>query len=402
MRKTLLPIIFTVLSSPLWADNTVENTADLNQTDREESEFTSDEHLEEGFLTSYLNRALERTMTTSATDTDNKVQYGRKVTDYVSVPKFGGYVIGSYKYSDQDGSKGGPGFNARLIRLYVDGTILRDFKYRIQVEMNGSPHIKDFSLDWQHWKEFGIKIGQYKRCFTFENPYNPWDVGDGDYATVVKKFAGMGDHNGEASMGGRDQGIQLHGDILPIGKDKHRLFHYELGLYNGQGINASDKNGRKDFIGTLQVQPVKDLIVGAFYWNGNTVINGVTVDRKRWEIGARYETDDWTARAEYIRSNGHIASCYDPTTDTFTDNGKADGWYVSVGVPFAKWLKTYFKYDVYRKDASNSTMRTAYSICPNFQLHRNLRFQVQYLYVNDKTAMDKHHNEVWVQSYVRF
>lgn len=317
-------------------------------------------------------------------------KYGRKITDYVSVPKFGGYLVGSYKYSDQDGAKGGPGFDCRYVRLYVDGTILKDFKYRIQLEMNGSPHLKDFFVDWQHWKEFGVKLGQYKRCFTFENPYNPWDVGSGDYSQLTKKFSGMGDHTGEKSMGGRDLGIQVHGDAFPISEDKHRLLHYELGIYNGQGINAKDKNGRKDFIGTIQFQPIKNLYIGGFYWNGNTVLeeNGaeVTKDRNRWGVGAKYETTEWSARAEYAR-----------------DKDKADAWYATVGIPCTPWLKTYLKYDVYRSGGNADSMKSIYSIIPNFQLHKNLLIQLQYNYVYDKTSTkDKHYNEVWVETYVRF
>ncbi len=150
----------------------------------------------------------------TATAQDNQTpEYGYKQTGFASTPKFGGYIIGGYKYSDQDGANGGPGFNCRLIRLYVDGSIFNDFKYRIQLQMNGqNPHVKDFYLEWAKYKEFSVKIGQFKRAFTFENPMNPWDVGVGDYSFLVQKMAGMGDRLGEANMGGRDQGLQIQGD----------------------------------------------------------------------------------------------------------------------------------------------------------------------------------------------
>ena len=95
-------------------------------------------------------------------------EYGYKVSDFVSKPKVGGYIIGGYKYSDQEGAHGGPGFNCRLIRLYVDGSIFNDFKYRIQFQANGtSPHVKDFFIEWAKYKEFSVKLGQFKRAFTF-------------------------------------------------------------------------------------------------------------------------------------------------------------------------------------------------------------------------------------------
>ncbi len=49
--------------------------------------------------------------------------YGYQQTGFQSTPKVGGYIIGSYKYSDLEGAHNGPGFGLRLIRLYVDGSI---------------------------------------------------------------------------------------------------------------------------------------------------------------------------------------------------------------------------------------------------------------------------------------
>ena len=46
-----------------------------------------------------------------------KPEYGYKVSDFMSKPKFGGYIIGGHKYSDLEGANGGPGYNCRLIRL---------------------------------------------------------------------------------------------------------------------------------------------------------------------------------------------------------------------------------------------------------------------------------------------
>ena len=112
----------------------------------EDNEFESEERLESGFLTSYLNKAIENGMASNAEpEKSDEMKYGRTVTQYVSAPKFGGYVIGRYQYSDQDGKKGGPGFNQRLVRFYVDGTILKDFAYRIQIQTNNDGfHMKDF------------------------------------------------------------------------------------------------------------------------------------------------------------------------------------------------------------------------------------------------------------------
>lgn len=368
-----------------------------------------------GFVTELLNRSIEKAM--PADDVTESVEYGRKVTKYVTAPKFGGYMIGSYKYSDQQGKHGGDGFGARLIRLYVDGTVLRDFDYRLQLEVNGDPgankgpHVKDFFVEYKHFKEFKVKFGQFKRCFTFENPYNPWDVGVGDYTQLAKKLAGFTDYSGgEGSVysnGGRDIGIQVQGDLFPIGSDKHRLVHYQAAVYNGQGINHADANRTKDLIGTVQVQPVKDLYIGVFGWLGNMQYNQITVDRHRWAASAKYEHNGWSARAEYAHHAGYRLADYETVAGeqqlkVAHGNGRADAWYATVGVPVTPWFKCYVKYDAYRDNAANGRLRSIYSIAPNFQLHRNLMFQAQYNHVTDKTASDRHYNEVWGMVYVRF
>ena len=331
-----------------------------------------------------------------------ELQYGRKVTDFTTGPKFGGFFVGKYTYTDQDGKNNGDGLSQRMARVYVDGTILTDFKYRVQVQFNNDKfHMKDYFVEWAHWKEFSVKVGQYKRAFLFENPYNPWDVGFGDYSQITKMFSGMGDYCGEpSSTGGRDQGIQFQGDLFPVA-DGYRLLHYQVQLMNGQGINTGDANARKDVIGTLQLQPIKDLYIGVFGWKGNYTSNGVTVDRNRWAVSAKYEHNSWSARAEYAKSEGHKISEYNDVDGTFSGAGKADGWYAAVGAPVNDWFKVYAKYDVYRDQASEESMNTIYSIAPNFQIHKNLMLQLQYNYVDNKLT-SSHWNELWAEIYVRF
>ncbi len=332
-------------------------------------------------------------------------QMGRNLTDFVSKPKFGAYFIGKYSYTDKDGANGGDGFTQRFIRAYVDGSILTDFNYRVQVQMNNASfHMKDYYLEWARFPEFQVKIGQYKRAFTFENPYNPWDVGLGDYSQVVRQLAGISDRNGEnTACGGRDQGLQFQGYLFPSRSGNFRYLHYQFQLMNGQGINSADANKNKDVLGTLQFQPIRGLWFGVFGWIGKFSKDDITVDRKRWALSAKLEHDGWSGRIEYARSQGYKISDFNKTTGQFSGSDKADGWYAAVGVPCTEWLKVYAKYDAYRDRAEFSTMRTMYSVAPNFQLHKNLMFQLQYNYVVDKSSGDdQRYNEIWAEAYVRF
>ena len=322
-------------------------------------------------------------------------EYGYKQTGFMSTPKVGAYIIGSYKYSDRDGANGGPGFGCRLIRAYVDGSIFNDFKYRVQFQAGGgTPHVKDYFIEWAKYKEFSVKMGQFKRAFTFENPMNPWDVGVGDFSFLVQKFAGMGDRLGEANMGGRDQGIQIQGDLFPMADDQFRLLHYQLGVWNGQGINVTDANSQKDIIGTVQIQPVKGLFIGAFGWMGSwyNADAAASLKRERVSFGAKYDRDNWTFRAEYATA---IAG-------EKAESGAADALYVTLGVPVKDWLKVYVKWDEFRAAASAATSHDMYSCAANFRLHKNLNFQLEYRHHTDQTLVTPNYNEIWLQTYIRW
>ena len=369
--------------------------------------FAEDEY-EEGFLTSYLNRAIEKSMGVSPRgdlEEAEPLQYGRHITKYVSAPQFGGYVIGKYGYSSKDNADEN-GFECRLVRMYVSGTILKDFKYRVQIELK-NPAMRDYTLEWVRFKEFQIKVGQFKRCFTYDNPLNPWDVGMGNYSQLGQYMTALikDDPSGEVGQNGRDLGLQFQGDLFPVGKDKRRLIRYQAAVYNGNGQNKKDNNKQKDWIGNIQVQPIKDLYIGLFGWTGTyTGSNGVSVRRNRWALGSIYEHNDWSFRAEYAHHSGWNANDFDKETGGWKQGStcKADAWYALIGVPFTPWLKVYCSYDVYRKAATNGSMKSIYGICPNFQLHKNLKFQLQYNYINDRTSTDHNYHELWAQTYVRF
>ncbi|MBR4160373.1 MAG: porin [Bacteroidaceae bacterium] len=330
-----------------------------------------------------------------------------KVADYVTVPKFGGYIVSTYKYDSQEGKNGGDGFGLRYLRLYLDGKVFNDFSYRVQMNISGEPGTKngarviDAFVAWQKWKALGIKMGEFKRCFTFENPMNPWDICSGDYTQLTKHFAGMnGDfYKNGTNSGGRDLGIQFYGDAFKVGDTKHYLLHYQAGIYNGQGINTADKDKEKDYIGTIQLQPVKGLYLGVFGWSGSFNDGTQSNYFKRWAAGVSYE-GLFSARAEYARN------IYANGANTNGLGLKSDAWYVRVGVPVWRWLKVNMGYDAYRKDMSTWTsLNSIYTLGLQSRPHKNLQFQLQWNYCHNNSlssSVDKDYHQLWAQAYIRF
>ena len=330
--------------------------------------------------------------------------------DLLQKTTFGGYVMGKASVTDQDQSTHSS-FDLRMARAYVNGQVL-DFKYRLQMEVTGggvgetnekSVRIVDAYGEWAKYKYFTVRFGQFKRAFTFENPMNPWDIGFGAYSQLITKLAGMSDRVGEHSSGGRDIGVQVAGDLLPVGNDKHNFLHYQLALYNGQGINQKEKNNGKDLIGGVYVYPIKELAIGVFGWNGSFTKNEITVDRRRMAVGLKYESK-WSVRAEYATSKGYKISDYtEDGTLKATACDKADAWYMTIGAPLSKKLKVYAKWDVYRDTREWDSMKALYCLTANYYFHKNFKLQANYSYTRDKsTTKDGRYNTFDLQMCWRF
>ena len=203
-----------------------------------------------------------------------------EVPQWVSNIKFSGYGMLQYQGSDQEDAESNT-FKLRLARFILDGKI-GDFDWRAQIQGTnatgpGQPTVQlvDLYAEWRKYPEFKVRAGQFKRAFTYENPTHPITQGWRGYADVINNLSGFGDRTGEKSSGGRDIGVQISGDLFPNAEGR-RLFHYQVGIYNGEGVNETDKDNRKDIIGGFWVMPIKGLRVGAFGWTGSR--GNMTVD----------------------------------------------------------------------------------------------------------------------------
>ena len=343
-----------------------------------------------------------------------------KTTKWYDNFKFSGYGMLQYQAQDKEGDKTNT-FNLRLARFILDGKI-GDFDWRAQIQGTnvkgpGEPTVQlvDLYAEWRKMPEFKVKAGQFKRAFTFENPTHPITQGWYSYANVINALSGFGDRTGEKSSGGRDIGVQVQGDLFP-NADGRRLLHYQIGVYNGEGINSKDKDNRKDFIGGLWVMPIQGVRVGAFGWTGTRGVLSSTytdydaltnqVEKKtvtissakknRYALSAEYDKDEYTFRAEYIHSQGLGANL---------DLGdKADGWYVFGIVPVVKSkLHAKARYQTYRDNKEWNRAKTMYEVGMNYYFTKNLQFNLEYARVNDRTiANPDHHSYNFVDAELDF
>ena len=304
--------------------------------------------------------------------------------------KLSGYGMVQYQASDKENAEQNS-FQLRLVRVALDGRAADDFAYKAQMQINGNSFDTDASGktnsltirlvdlwgEWQKFDFFKVKAGQFKRPFTFENPMHPITQGFMSYSQNVSKLAGFADRTGEHACNGRDIGLQVQGDFLKVA-DRNWL-HYQVGVFNGEGINVKDRNNRKDIIGGLWVMPVEGMRIGAFGWNGYR--EGVG-EKNRYALSADYVKNDWTFRSEYVHSQGYGADV--------TKGDKADGFYALCIAPIQK-NKCHVKarYDLYCDQKTWGSSKTYYEVGADYLFSKNLQLNVEYARVNERAG---HHN----------
>lgn len=357
----------------------------------------------------------------------------------ISDIKFSGYVMSQYQYSDQD-SKESNSFNIRMVRMALEGRLMKDFYWKVQLQANGntsdlgsSPRMVDAFAEWQKYEAFKIKAGQFKRPFTFENPMHPITQGFMGYSQNVSKLAGFSDRAGEHASNGRDIGVQIQGDFLKNAAGRN-LLHYQVGVFNGQGTNQKDVDQRKDVIGGIWVAPIKGLRIGAFGWTGSYARKGTwnvtdanhnvvknddgsvktksgvrSLSKNRYAFSAEYAANDWTVRSEYIHSQGYgftksLTSGKETDCNVnYAAGDQADGFYALMIAPvISKKLYAKARYDLYRPRAEWGTSRTQYEIGANYWIGKSIMIGAEYARINDRSLAKPDYNMIDVEFDVKF
>lgn len=318
-----------------------------------------------------------------------------EVPQWVKDVKLSGYGMVQYQGLDKEDAHENS-FQLRMFRVALEGRIAKDFYWKGQIQLNGntsslgsSPRVVDLFGEWQKYDFLRIKAGQFKRPFSFENPMHPITQGFMSYSQPISKLVGFSDRTGEQASNGRDIGVQLQGDFLKNANGRN-LLHYQVGVFNGEGINRKDADNRKDIIGGVWVMPVKGMRIGAFGWTGSRVITynqvETVVPKNRYALSAEYVTDnDWTFRTEYVHSQGYGSN--------LSAGDKADGYYALCIAPvIERKLHVKARYDLYRDRKEWETSKTYYEIGADYMFNKNLQLNIEYARVNDKTitAADKH------------
>jgi phosphate-selective porin OprO and OprP len=245
-----------------------------------------------------------------------------------------------YQQSDEPGKTNG--FDLRRALVDLKGNITKYFNYNLLVDLSNGPKIVDAYAEIPLNQYLNFTIGQFKIPLSYESnlALNTLDVVD--YSQVINALAARGsDVIGNQS--GRDIGIMAGGSLIKLAN--RSLIEYNLGLFNGSGVNIADtSNDAKDVAGHFTLHPTKNFSIGTSFYNGwgkavqpDSAYTGKSQVRNRFGIDVSYTTSAFSMRGEYLQGKDA--------------NINKAGWYVLAEyylIPDK--LQALVKYDVYDPD----------------------------------------------------
>ncbi|MBQ6612371.1 MAG: porin [Alistipes sp.] len=205
-------------------------------------------------------------------------------------------------------------FYIKRARLSLTGNFLEEkMDFRLQVDMAGSPKICDLYFRYKPMNELNVQFGQYKLPFALENELcGPTTFEFIEYSYITTYFARNHKcYDGIGGATGRDLGAQLYGGFIE--REGYNIINYNVGIYNGAGINTKDNNSSKDFVGRVIVKPIKDLSISASYMYSEVNHNAHRyMKTPRWSVGAWYNSRHWVARSEFAHANfgGNLTNAF--------------------------------------------------------------------------------------------
>ena len=305
------------------------------------------------------------------------------------MPKISGFVQGLYQANlNKDGQlKDGDDASTlrmRRVRVSIEGKLTKTLSYKIQGDFSRSPMMVDAFVKYKPCKEFAIQVGQFKTPFSIESPINPVNLEIFDYGESVQKLVGYSDVCGLKSLG-RDIGVMASGDLIQLEGKDFALIDYSIGVFNGSGVNTTDKNNRKDIVGRLNIHPMlKDLTLSASYYNGQYDVNDTTLGaRNRWSAGAQYNDGNLVVRAEYLSG--------------LTNNMESQGYYAVAGYNFklgkegSQKLMPVLRYEHFAKDVTvDNGGTTYYTVGLNYWPVKSLNFKLDYSLIQPNKGDNSH------------
>ena len=358
--------------------------------------------------TQMLTSVNETAVTTETAITDSVAQKEQTTWEKIisHMPKFSGYLQTGWNWSKTSatGSRASSSFQAKRLRLIMDGNVGEKVDFRLQIEaFNGiagstnangqkTVQVMDAFATLKLMPELKIRAGQFYTPLGYENyDISPKTLETVDFSNIVYRMACRNPYEYNVIDYGRDLGVMIMGDAFGSGKG-FRYLHYDLALTNGSLPTKDDRNSSKDVYASVTVRPMKYFNIKTTYnygrystqnIGGSTGVgSGKYSPMNRMVVGAWYnDPQGLDLRAEYGLMKSKVNGI------KFIDE---QGAYFLAAYHLNKWLPM-VRWDMY-KDSSeqgaagvvtgnNKTTTNNYNrilLGVNYQLYKNVTIQFNY------------------------
>ena len=358
--------------------------------------------------TQMLTSVNETAVTTETAITDSVAQKEQTTWEKIisHMPKFSGYLQTGWNWSKTSatGSRANSSFQAKRLRLIMDGNVGEKVDFRLQIEaFNGiagstngngqkTVQVMDAFATLKLMPELKIRAGQFYTPLGYENyDISPKTLETVDFSNIVYRMACRNPYEYNVIDYGRDLGVMIMGDAFDSGKG-FRYLHYDLALTNGSLPTKDDRNSSKDVYASVTVRPMKYFNIKTTYnygrystqnIGGSTGVgSGKYSPMNRMVVGAWYnDPQGLDLRAEYGLMKSKVNGI------KFIDE---QGAYFLAAYHLNKWLPM-VRWDMY-KDSSeqgaagvvtgnNKTTTNNYNrilLGVNYQLYKNVTIQFNY------------------------
>ena len=358
--------------------------------------------------TQMLTSVNETAVTTETAITDSVAQKEQTTWEKIisHMPKFSGYLQTGWNWSKTSatGSRASSSFQAKRLRLIMDGNVGEKVDFRLQIEaFNGiagstngngqkTVQVMDAFATLKLMPELKIRAGQFYTPLGYENyDISPKTLETVDFSNIVYRMACRNPYEYNVIDYGRDLGVMIMGDAFDSGKG-FRYLHYDLALTNGSLPTKDDRNSSKDVYASVTVRPMKYFNIKTTYNYGRYstqniggtpgVGSGKYSPMNRMVVGAWYnDPQGLDLRAEY----GLMKSKVDGIK--FIDE---QGAYFLAAYHLNKWLPM-VRWDMYKdsseqgaagvvtgntKTTTNNYNRLLLGV--NYQIYKNVTIQFNY------------------------
>ena len=309
--------------------------------------------------------------------------------------KLSGYLQTTYTLTPQENT-----FELKRAIIMADGQITPHWRLYYMFDFKGAKTLEAYA-EYKINDALTIRLGQYKNPFSIENQISPTLVEQIESYSLVSNYLVLG--GGDPLYGsqtGRDQGLMIHGNL--INRGTYHALTYKLALMNGQGINAKDRNQKKDLIATLAYKPIQQATLSASISEGRgnalaaspynpTITPGTDYRRARWSAGAQIQTHIADLRTEYMA--GRDASV------------RSQGYYLTANLHLTTQLDLIASYDHLQrnKDMGDAATETDYIGGLQYWFYPQCRLQLVYTYRhNPHDPNQEGGNRLQAQIQVRF